>query len=136
MQLAIDRFALTANNVSYAVAGDTLGYWRFFPADPGWGLVPVWGFAGYSDSKWADMQAGIESALSIVWAALSGANLVNAVSVSDVTVEESDSRPGKFSQPVDPIAASPSGRVIRLKAAEVADVYDILSVGSQVVIRR
>ncbi len=41
--------------------------------------LPVWGFAGYSDSKRADMQAGIEAALSILWAALSGANLVHDV---------------------------------------------------------
>jgi trimethylamine---corrinoid protein Co-methyltransferase len=41
--------------------------------------VPVWGFSGCSDSKLADMQAGIESALWILWTALSGANLVHDV---------------------------------------------------------
>jgi len=41
--------------------------------------VPVWGFAGCSDSKLPDMQAGIESALWILWTALSGANLVHDV---------------------------------------------------------
>ncbi len=42
----LDSFALTANNVTYAVLGDTLGYWRRFPArEPGWGRVPVWGHA-------------------------------------------------------------------------------------------
>ena len=29
----IERFALTANNISYAVVGDKLGYWKFFPVD-------------------------------------------------------------------------------------------------------
>jgi hypothetical protein len=45
--LGIERFALTANNVTYAVFGDapSLEYWRFFPAPEGWGRVPVWGFA-------------------------------------------------------------------------------------------
>jgi trimethylamine--corrinoid protein Co-methyltransferase len=41
--------------------------------------VPVWGFSGCSDSKAADTQAGIESALWILWTALSGANLVHDV---------------------------------------------------------
>ncbi len=41
--------------------------------------VPVWGFSGCSDSKSADMQAGIESALWIMSSALSGANLVHDV---------------------------------------------------------
>lgn len=41
--------------------------------------LPVWGFSGCSDSKQPDMQAGIESALWILWTALSGANLVHDV---------------------------------------------------------
>ena len=40
---------------------------------------PVWGFAGCSDSKLPDIQAGIESSLWILWIALSGANLVHDV---------------------------------------------------------
>jgi trimethylamine--corrinoid protein Co-methyltransferase len=41
--------------------------------------LPVWGFAGCSDSNAADMQAGIDSAMWILWTALSGANLVHDV---------------------------------------------------------
>ena len=41
--------------------------------------LPVWGFSGCADSKLPDMQAGIESALWILWTALSGANLVHDV---------------------------------------------------------
>lgn len=45
----IDRFAITANNITYAVLGDKLGYWQFFPTAPEdarkWGILPVWGFA-------------------------------------------------------------------------------------------
>jgi hypothetical protein len=40
----VDRFALTANNVTYALAGEGLGYWRFFPAPEGFGRIPVMGF--------------------------------------------------------------------------------------------
>jgi hypothetical protein len=44
--LRIDRFALTANNITYAVAPDMMGYWNFFPSDQaGFGRVPVWGYA-------------------------------------------------------------------------------------------
>jgi hypothetical protein len=49
--LAVDRFALTANNVTYAVAGDMLNYWSFFPAEAGWGRIPVWGFADVVRSR-------------------------------------------------------------------------------------
>jgi trimethylamine--corrinoid protein Co-methyltransferase len=41
--------------------------------------LPVWGFSGCSDSKQSDIQAGIESALWILWTALSGANLVHDI---------------------------------------------------------
>lgn len=43
--LKIERFSFTANNITYGVVGDQLGYWRFFPAPNGWGRIPVWGFA-------------------------------------------------------------------------------------------
>ena len=46
--LSVQHFGFTANNMTYAVLGDQLGYWQFFPAtdEPDqWGVVPVWGFA-------------------------------------------------------------------------------------------
>ncbi|CAG2131996.1 hypothetical protein LMG31506_00946 [Cupriavidus yeoncheonensis] len=44
--LRIDRFALTTNNITYAAFGDAMQYWDFFPTgQPGWGHMPVWGFA-------------------------------------------------------------------------------------------
>lgn len=43
--LRVDRVGVTANNVTYAVLGDSFRYWEFFPTDPGWGIVPLWGFA-------------------------------------------------------------------------------------------
>ncbi len=60
VRVQIDRFAFTANNVTYAVAGDLLGYWQFFPptgAD-GWGMIPVWGFADVVESNVADVPVG------------------------------------------------------------------------------
>jgi hypothetical protein len=43
--LRVDSFGLTANNVTYAVFGEAMSYWDFFPAPDGWGRVPLWGFA-------------------------------------------------------------------------------------------
>jgi hypothetical protein len=40
----VDRFAFTANNITYAMAGDQLKYWHLFPAPQGFGIIPVWGF--------------------------------------------------------------------------------------------
>ncbi|MEM7658787.1 MAG: DUF2855 family protein, partial [Bacteroidota bacterium] len=31
IQVEVEKFAYTANNITYAVAGDTIGYWKFFP---------------------------------------------------------------------------------------------------------
>ena len=51
VRLEIDSFGLTTNNITYAVFGDALSYWSFFPAGPGWGRIPVWGFATVVESR-------------------------------------------------------------------------------------
>lgn len=51
VRLAVEQFALTANNVTYAVHGEDFGYWGFFPAPEGLGIVPVWGFARVEESR-------------------------------------------------------------------------------------
>ncbi len=56
--LRIDRFALTANNITYAVVGEQMAYWNFFPADENWGRVPVWGFATVVESHHPDIAEG------------------------------------------------------------------------------
>ena len=58
VRLQIDRFALTANNITYAVAGDLLGYWDFFPAQAGWGRVPAMGWADITQSNHPDLAVG------------------------------------------------------------------------------
>ena len=55
---AVDRFAMTANNVTYADKGDDLGYWSFFPAADGWGRIPAWGFVTALDSRHPGVAAG------------------------------------------------------------------------------
>jgi hypothetical protein len=54
----VDRFALTANNITYGVVGEKIGYWRFFPAAEGWGVIPVWGFADVVESRHPGVVAG------------------------------------------------------------------------------
>jgi len=42
----LDRFSLTANNITYAMFGEAMNYWDFFPTgDEAFGHMPVWGFA-------------------------------------------------------------------------------------------
>ena len=57
VRLAVDSFALTANNITYAVFGEAMRYWDFFPAAEGFGRVPVWGFATVEASNRPDTMA-------------------------------------------------------------------------------
>ncbi|MBJ7353752.1 MAG: DUF2855 family protein [Thermoleophilaceae bacterium] len=57
--LELERFGLSANNITYATLGDAMGYWRFFPAEEGWGSVPVWGHAHVVGSHCAGIEPGM-----------------------------------------------------------------------------
>ncbi len=54
----IERFAFTANNITYAVFGEAMQYWKFFPAPVGWGRIPVWGFAEVVASQHEQITVG------------------------------------------------------------------------------
>lgn len=60
--VVIENFAFTANNVTYGVAGDTIGYWQFFKTtedeDNLWGCIPVWGFAKVIESNSVEINIG------------------------------------------------------------------------------
>ncbi len=56
--LSISSFGLTSNNITYAMFGEAMSYWSFFPAEEGWGRVPVWGFAEVSHSNAKELQPG------------------------------------------------------------------------------
>lgn len=59
IRVHIDHFALTSNNVTYAAFGNAMHYWAFFPSGtPGWGVVPVWGFATVTQSLHAGVAVG------------------------------------------------------------------------------
>src|SRR5262249_8352471 len=53
-----DKFAFTANNVTYARLGDQIAYWRFFPAPHGWGYIPVWGLGNVVSSRHPEVRDG------------------------------------------------------------------------------
>jgi len=54
IRVAVRQFAVTSNNITYAVTGDQLGYWKFYPPigddTEGWGAMPVWGFGEVVES--------------------------------------------------------------------------------------
>jgi hypothetical protein len=56
--LRVDAFGLTANNITYAVFGEAMSYWDFFPAEEGWGRVPMWGFAEVERSETEGVEPG------------------------------------------------------------------------------
>jgi hypothetical protein len=56
--LRVDRVGVTANNVTYALLGDSFRYWEFFPTEPGLGLVPLWGFAEVVASRAHGVEVG------------------------------------------------------------------------------
>lgn len=56
--LRVERFALTANNVTYAVLGEQLAYWQFYPHEAPWGIVPVWGFAEVIEDRSGALDVG------------------------------------------------------------------------------
>jgi hypothetical protein len=56
--LRVDTFGMTANNVTYAVMGEAMSYWDFFPAGDGWGRVPMWGFAEVEQSEVEGVEVG------------------------------------------------------------------------------
>lgn len=56
--MSIDEFALTSNNISYALSGDFLDYWGFFPTVDGWGRLPAMGFGTVIESRNENIAVG------------------------------------------------------------------------------
>ncbi len=58
-RLQVEKFALTANNITYAAFGKAMSYWDFYPAaEAEWGCIPVWGFATVNESLCPDIAVG------------------------------------------------------------------------------
>ena len=69
IRLKVGPWALTANNITYMVTGDMIGYWDFFepkhygidmtsPENIKWGRMPVWGYAQVTQSKCKGVPTG------------------------------------------------------------------------------
>ncbi len=56
--IRVNRFAFTANNITYAVLGDQLKYWQLFPAPESFGNIPVWGFGDVVASRHPGVSEG------------------------------------------------------------------------------
>jgi len=66
IRVSVGPWALTANNVTYMVTGDQIGYWGYFRPDAygidmdGHGRMPVWGYGKVTESKCEGIEAGQE----------------------------------------------------------------------------
>ena len=58
VRLLVEKFALTANNITYAAFGESMNYWNFFPAEEGWGRIPIWGFGNVIESRHPEVAVG------------------------------------------------------------------------------
>ena len=58
--IRVNSFGLTANNITYGVAGDIIGYWQFFPASGEHGRIPVWGIGAVLRAGNTELVEGAE----------------------------------------------------------------------------
>lgn len=64
IRIDIGPFALTANNITYMVTGDMIGYWKFFEPkaygidQTGTGRMPVWGYGVVTETTCEGLELG------------------------------------------------------------------------------
>lgn len=54
----VERFGFSANNITYALLGESDRYWDLFPAEPGWGRIPVWSYLRVAASAVPGVEPG------------------------------------------------------------------------------
>jgi hypothetical protein len=54
----VERFGFSANNITYALLGEEARYWDLFPAAPGWGRIPAWGYLRVTASRVPGVEPG------------------------------------------------------------------------------
>ncbi|NND74114.1 MAG: DUF2855 family protein [Ilumatobacter sp.] len=80
VRLRIDRYAVTANNITYAVFGDMLAYWEFFPTELPWGRVPAMGWAEVTESANDEIAVG---ARFYGWYPMATSTVITATATTD-----------------------------------------------------
>lgn len=58
VRFRVDRFAVTANTITYGKIGEMLGYWGFYPTELPWGRVPAMGWADVVASANPEVEVG------------------------------------------------------------------------------
>ena len=63
IRVKINHFGLSANNITYAVMGDAMNYWSFFPYEgldesAPWRRMPVWGYGTVTETTHDDVVLG------------------------------------------------------------------------------
>jgi Protein of unknown function (DUF2855) len=61
VRFALERFGLSANNITYADLGEKFSYWQFFPTEAGFGLLPIWGFGRVIESDNSEFPIGMRA---------------------------------------------------------------------------
>lgn len=56
--IEVKKFGLSTNNITYAVFGDAMQYWGYFPRGNGYGCVPVWGIGEIVETRLSELNEG------------------------------------------------------------------------------
>ena len=56
--IKVVKYAFTTNNITYAIVGENLKYWDFFPVSAPWGIIPVWGYGEVQQSNHPEIAVG------------------------------------------------------------------------------
>jgi len=66
IRVSVGPWALTANNITYMVTGEQIGYWKFFNPQhygidmAGFGRMPVWGYGTITETNCEGLAVGAE----------------------------------------------------------------------------
>lgn len=124
--LRVDRVGVTVNNVTYARLGDAMSYWNFFPADEGWGRVPLWGFADVEASN----VDGVSPGSRFYGYLPSSSHLVVRPTVSDAGFRDASEHRAELPSPYNIYAATSADASYRAEHEDLQILYRPLFITS------